>query len=63
MNGEYEDFELADLVNKNQIIIDAYKLLNLTYSYSVKELFSVVDESLAALPGGEEWAMGRRKKK
>jgi hypothetical protein len=63
MNGEYQDFELAELVNKNQVRIAAYKLLNLTYSYSVTELFSAVDESLAELPGGEEWTTGRSKKK
>ncbi len=63
MNGEYQDFELAELVNKNQVRIAANKLLNLTYSYSVTELFSAVDESLAELPGGEEWTTGRSKKK
>ncbi|HLO50831.1 MAG TPA: hypothetical protein VK211_20615 [Kamptonema sp.] len=41
---------------------NAHQLLNLTYSYSVKDLFSAVDESLVELPGGEKWKSGRNKK-
>ncbi|OCR00103.1 hypothetical protein BCD67_20700 [Oscillatoriales cyanobacterium USR001] len=63
MDGEYEDLELADLVNKDRVIIDAHKLLNLTYLYSVKELFSAVNKSLAELPGGKEWETSRSNKK
>ncbi|MEH2377139.1 DUF29 family protein [Nostoc sp.] len=60
LNGIYNEFQLADLVDRNQIIQTVLKLLALTYSYSVKELPAVVAENLIQLPGGEDWKVGRR---
>jgi Domain of unknown function DUF29 len=59
-NGMYNEFQLADIVEKNQIIQTALKFLELTYSYSVKELPAIVAENLIQLAGGEDWKAGRR---
>lgn len=58
--GIYSQFELAEMINKNQIINTAVRLLNLTYTYSSKELPAVLAEKLSQLPGGDDW-LNRRK--
>ena len=60
MNGAYNQFQLAEIVDRNQIIQTALKFLALTYSYSAKELPTVVAENLTQLVGGEDWKAGRR---
>ncbi|MEH2239388.1 DUF29 family protein [Nostoc sp.] len=60
MNGAYNQFQLAEMVDRNQITQTASKFLALTYSYSAKELPAVVAETLTQLPGGEDWKAGRR---
>ncbi|MEH2399528.1 DUF29 family protein [Nostoc sp.] len=60
LNGIYNEFQLTEMVDRNQIIQTALKFLALTYSYSVKELPAVVAETLTQLPGGEDWKAGRR---
>jgi hypothetical protein len=60
LNGIYNEFQLAEMVDKNQIIQTTLKFLALTYSYSVKDLPAVVAENLIQLPGGEDWKAGRR---
>ncbi|MCC5614963.1 DUF29 domain-containing protein [Nostoc sp. CHAB 5836] len=60
MNGVYNQFQLAEMLDRNQIIQTAFKFLALTYSYSAKELPAVVAENLTQLPGGEDWKSGRR---
>ncbi|MEH2464634.1 DUF29 family protein [Nostoc sp.] len=60
LNGIYNEFQLAEMVDKNQIIQTALKFLALTYSYSVKELPAVVAETLTQLTDGEDWKAGRR---
>ncbi|MDZ8030238.1 DUF29 family protein [Nostoc sp. DedSLP04] len=60
MNGVYNQFQLSEIVDRNQIIQIALKFLALTYSYSAKELTAVVAENLIQLSGGEDWKTGRR---
>ncbi|MEH1997679.1 MAG: DUF29 family protein [Nostoc sp.] len=60
MNGAYNQFQLAEMIDINQILQIALKLLALTYSYSAKELPAVVAENLTQLPGGEDWKAGRQ---
>jgi len=60
MNGSYNQFQLAEMVDRNQIIQTALKFLVLTYSYSAKELPAVVAENLTQLIGGEDWKTGRQ---
>ncbi|MEH2455694.1 hypothetical protein [Nostoc sp.] len=60
LNGMYNEFQLTEIVDRNQIIQTALKFLALTYSYSVKELPAVVAETLTQLIGGEDWKAGRR---
>ncbi|MEH2058038.1 MAG: DUF29 family protein [Nostoc sp.] len=60
MNGSYNQFQLAEMVEINQITQTALKFLALTYSYSAKELASSVAENLTQLPGGEDWKAGKR---
>ncbi|AFZ58362.1 DUF29 family protein [Anabaena cylindrica FACHB-243] len=60
MNGIYSQFQLADLINRTQLIATALKFLALTYSYSAKELPTIVAETLTQLPGGEDWKAGKR---
>ncbi|MHC5609533.1 MAG: DUF29 family protein [Nostoc sp.] len=59
MNGAYNQFKLAEMIDRNQIIQTALKFLALTYSYSAKELPAVVAENLTQLPGGEDWKARR----
>lgn len=60
LNGVYSPFQLAEMVDKEQIIYQSQALLKFTYDYSVKELPAVVDNYLTQLPGGEDWKLGRR---
>ncbi|MFM2063116.1 MAG: hypothetical protein RLZZ507_2786 [Cyanobacteriota bacterium] len=60
LNGVYSPFQLAEMVNQEQIINQSRELLQLTYNYSLKELPAVVDNYLTQLPGGEDWKLGRR---
>lgn len=55
MNGTYSQFQLAEMVDRNQLIKTALKFLVLTYSYSPKQLPTVVAENLTQLAGGEDW--------
>jgi hypothetical protein len=58
-NGEYNSFQITDLVKRNELIILAQNLLNLTYDYSRKELPAVIDNYLIQLPGGKDWREGK----
>ncbi|WP_353931554.1 DUF29 family protein [Okeanomitos corallinicola TIOX110] len=60
MNGIYSPFQLTEMVDKLEIINQSQSLLNLIYSYSVKELPAVIDDYLTQLPGGENWKLGKR---
>ncbi len=60
-DGIYTPFELLEIVDKNQIMMIAQKLLALTYERSVKTLPSVIKEHLAQLPGGENWQYGKQR--
>ncbi|HBL10423.1 MAG TPA: hypothetical protein DD379_03240 [Cyanobacteria bacterium UBA11162] len=55
LEGQYNQFQLSKLVDRNQIIEITSKFLHLTYSHSAKELPTVVAETLIQLPGGEDW--------
>lgn len=59
MSGVYSPFQLAELVDRCQIITQAQRLLDLTYNHSIKELPAVIDDSLTQLPGGGNWKEGR----
>jgi hypothetical protein len=59
-NGVYSPFQLAEMVEKEEIINQAQELLNFTYNYSIKELPAVIDDYLTQLPGGENWKLGKR---
>ncbi|MBD2597407.1 DUF29 family protein [Nostoc spongiaeforme FACHB-130] len=54
MNGTYNQFQLADVVNRQQLMHKAVEFLLLTYSYSSKELPKIVAEKLIQLPGAED---------
>ncbi len=47
--------KFAAELDQTQLIATATKLLDLTYSYSAKELPAIIDEYLSQLPGGEDW--------
>ncbi|MCL1467077.1 DUF29 family protein [Argonema galeatum] len=55
MNGVYSEEDLLEMVDREQIIITAKELLDLTYKYSVRELPGIINEYLTQLPGGENW--------
>lgn len=55
MNGEYSQFQLAEMVNRHQVIQIAVNFLSLTYSHSAKDLPTAVAQTLIQLPGGENW--------
>ncbi|MBD2386985.1 DUF29 family protein [Cylindrospermum sp. FACHB-282] len=60
LNGIYSPFQLAEIVDKEQIINQAKVLLELTYGYLINDLPGIVDDYLTKLPGGEDWKLGRR---
>ncbi|MFM7407030.1 MAG: hypothetical protein ACKO3K_10300 [Cuspidothrix sp.] len=60
MNDIYSPFQLAEIVDQEEIIHQAELLLNLTYNYSIKELPAIIDNYLTELPGGEDWKLGKR---
>ncbi|MBS3025786.1 MAG: DUF29 family protein [Dolichospermum sp. DET50] len=60
LNGIYNEFQLAEIVNRNEVTSIARKFLQLTYIYSVKELPKTIAELLIQLPGGEDWKLGKR---
>ncbi|MBD2294584.1 DUF29 family protein [Anabaena sphaerica FACHB-251] len=60
LNGVYSPFQLAEMVDKEEIINQTQVLLELSYNSSVKELAAVIDNYLVQLPGGEDWKLGRR---
>ncbi len=55
MEGRYSRSQLAQMLDKNQLILIATEFLNLTYTYSGEELEDAIDRHLAQLPGGEDW--------
>ncbi|MGM3305593.1 DUF29 family protein [Anabaena sp. WFMT] len=60
LNGIYNEFQLAEMVDKNQIISTALKFIELTYAHSIKELPAAIAQLLIQLPGGEDWKLGKR---
>lgn len=54
-DGRYTRSQLSEMLDKPQIIHIAYRLLNLTYNHSAKELPALIESHLAELPGGEDW--------
>ena len=57
--GMYNEFQLAEMVNRAEVISIAKKFLELTYVYSVKDLPKAIAELLIQLPGGENWKLGK----
>ncbi|MGK7903615.1 MAG: DUF29 family protein [Hormoscilla sp.] len=59
LNGRLSPFKLSELVDREQVIMAAKRLLDLTYEHSAKTLPAIIDEHLTAFPGGEDWQAGR----
>ncbi|MBC5796339.1 DUF29 family protein [Sphaerospermopsis sp. LEGE 00249] len=55
LNGIYTEFQLAEMVDKNNIISTALNFLELTYIHSVKDLPKAITEIIIKLPGSEKW--------
>jgi hypothetical protein len=55
MNGKFTRSQLSVMLDKNQILTTATSFLALTYTYSPKELPTIMDDYLSQLAGGEEW--------
>jgi hypothetical protein len=60
LNGAYTQFQLAEIVDRRQLIQTALSFVTLTYFQSAKNLPTAVAEVLIQLPGGEDWKLGRR---
>jgi len=60
MNGIYNEVELAQMVDRGQLMQVTMTLLNLTYQHSVKDLPVILGDYLLTLPGGEEWRNKRK---
>ncbi|WP_027401966.1 DUF29 family protein [Aphanizomenon flos-aquae] len=60
LGGIHNEFALAGMVNRNEVISVAGKFLELTHLYSVKELPKAIVKLLIQLPGGEDWKLGKR---
>ena len=59
LGGMYNEFQLAEMVNRAEVISIARKFLELIYVYSVKDLPKAIAELLIQLPGGENWKLGK----
>ena len=59
MNGKYNQFQLADIIDRTALMQTTFKFLTLTYTYSAKELPTIVAETLTQLPGGKDWQSGK----
>ncbi len=55
MNCKYSRSQLAAILDKDEILAIANKLLSLTYVYSAKELPAIMDDYIAQLVGGDDW--------
>jgi hypothetical protein len=53
--GIYKPKQLANLIERDTLIVKAQNLLNLTYLYSSQELLQQTQATLGELPGGDEW--------
>jgi len=60
MNGIYNEVELAEIVDRGQLMQSTMTLLNLTYHHSVKDLPVILGDYLLNLPGGEDWRNKRK---
>jgi hypothetical protein len=58
--GAYSALQVLEMVDKNQIVVTANHLLNLTYEYSENTLRGAINEALSQLSGGEEWKLGKK---
>lgn len=58
-NGKLRPSQLAEIIDKTQLIQIAKQLLSLTYQHSTSNLPDIIDEYLIQLPGGEDWQEGR----
>ena len=58
--GAYNPFQFTEMVDRNEVLLTAQSLLELTYAYPVKELPLIINTRLTNLPGGEDWKLGRR---
>jgi len=55
LNGIYNQFQLAEIVDKIDLLQTSLKFLNLNYEHSAKTLPNAIAEVLIQLPGGENW--------
>ncbi|MEA5620096.1 DUF29 family protein [Cronbergia sp. UHCC 0137] len=60
LDGIYNEFQITEVVERNQVISICLEVLALTYSYSVKELPAVIADFLTQLPGGNDWKLGKK---
>jgi hypothetical protein len=57
-NGLYNPFQLAEILDRPQVILTAKNLLRLTYSHTARSLPFVIKQHLVQLSGGEDWKRG-----
>lgn len=55
LNGQLKPKQLSERLERNQLMLITQQFLDLTYTYSAKDLPAIVDNYLAQLPGGEDW--------
>jgi hypothetical protein len=58
LNGSLKRRQLSQMLNQEQLLLNATDLLLMTYNHSNRELLDVIDNYLADLPGGEDWMNG-----
>jgi len=60
LNGIYNEIELAEIIDRGQLIQITMTLLNLIYHHSAKDLPVILGDYLLNLPGGEDWRNKRK---
>ena len=53
LEGQLKPKQVAERINRKQLIEISQRLLDLTYEYSAKDLPAAIDTYLAELPGGD----------
>jgi Domain of unknown function DUF29 len=61
LNGQLSRSQLSEMLDREQLILTATRLLVLTYTHSAKELPASIYENLTQLHGGDSWELEQQR--
>lgn len=59
LDGRLKPSQISEMINRNQLMMIAQRLLALTYQYPAKDLPAIVNTNFSDLPGGLDWLENR----